>query len=1407
MRSRTLLVMLSGLALLTPPSLGQRTNPTYVDDSPAAADTLAQLPRLMAAGNAPEAARSLRNLLEREGDRVVASESDADLFVGVRERVHRVLLDSPELLEEYRNQVAPIAASMLEAGRVEEVERACLLTPAGFEAALRKTQQYLEAGAFDAALICLKQLEEHPDRREVRGAREAAGLAQAIARYVQREDARELARQWCAEAAVPFHDAPSIEPPALVRQPVFEPLATGVRPRASEIPPTPLWSVPLVPPEQLLAAQPNAALWMFPVAAGPHVIVNDGVSVRAFDRYTLEPRWTTADSSADEPLEQSLEDVVRFRGGQNLAAIIEDVNTVAIAGRVVIAVTGMAASSGREGDPRVHAIDLDTGRRIWSVDVSQEDPRLTDGSVRGPPVVSGSTVVVAVKKDAAIRRTMSTYLVGLDLASGTLVWVRQIGSAGTLPWNTQSPTAADAPVVVDGIVYISDRIGLHAAVEAATGRVRWIRRIAPPNFVALPPNRAWETRQPIVHDEHVYTLTSDLSMIVKLDRQTGKVVGRRPSSLFDNPSYLVRSGEWLVAVAPSRLAFIRIDDFDSGRVTPSERFPGALRSRVIAAGDRVLAPMADAVLVFDPAAPAAVPERIPLASTGTILAAPDQLIVVDDRALYSYVTVEVAERELTQRMAGAPDDPAPAVKYADFAFRAGLSDRIGAAAANALRIIDSDPLSTRSLDARTRLFGVLREAIDSALVERPASGAPRLSPSEVAELLPLLGRSATTSEQRVAYLMASGRHHEMSGEPVPAVEAYQSVLSDPALAGVEWSDRSLTVRADFEATRRVRAVIRSWGNQAYAPFAAECRALRDAMPTDAGTGEIEALARRYPGVSAFLWIEAARRYERAARTRHAAAAWSSALAAAESAYAAGVLDEGTNLAEAAGSLVLALEAAGRVSSAAQTLNRIVNAYPEIIPTTGWIPIDAPTLAADLSRRLGAVDRLPSIGLEFLPDIQVIRGAMLMRPEIHAGSMLASEHAVLISRAEREVSIWGADQSLSTATEGRGADAPWRLTRLWARSYARLEPALLRSDPEAVYFLWPNLSGAEVERVDVVGGRTRWRTGPFSSFFEADPEYVARILDQNQIPVRITTPHNGIVPLTQIIASIDAGVVALVERGGRVLALDAETGQPLSTTTTPVIRVYDAAASGGRIILAGLAGPIREDGTGTPMVLILDAATGREVSRVANLTEPPQWLRVADGRIVLSAREGLVCLSLDTGERLWVAPDPAGAATRETWALGDHLFILTPEGQLYAASMIDGRIRDGAIETGGRLNPFSLIAAARIGRRFAFMSSSGLVLVDESGETVGIDSLRAGNTLLPPVPTERFFLAISTQGYLRPDGLRAYDIHALSSESTRILSTRPIVLGGDPVDLRVLDGRVVLTAGGVTQVLFAPAEEP
>jgi len=1404
MRSRTLLMVLSGLALLTPSSLGQRTNPTYVDDSPAAADTLAQLPRLMAAGNAAEAARSLRSLLEREGDRVVSA--DADLFVGVRERVHRVLLDSPEVLEEYRNQVAPVAASLLESGRVPEVERAYMLTPAGFEAVLRLAQQRMEAGAFDAALICLRQLEEHPDRRVPPGTREAAGLAQTIARYVQREDARELARRWSGEAGVPFADRPRIEPPALAHQPVFDPLGAGVRPKASEIPPTPLWSTPLVPAEQLLAAQPNAALWMFPVAAGPLVIVNDGVSVRAFDRYTLEPRWTTADSHAAEPLAQSFEDVVRFRGGQNLAAIIEDVNTVAIAGRVVIAVTGMAASSGREGDPRVHAIDLDTGRRIWSVDVSQEDPRLTDGSVRGPPVVSGSTVVVAVKKDAAIRRTMSTYLVGLDLSSGRLAWVRQIGSAGTLPWNTQSPTAADAPVEVDGIVYVSDRIGLHAAVEAATGRVRWIRRIAPPNFVALPPNRAWETRQPIVYGAHVYALTSDLSMIVKLDRATGEDAGRRPAALFGNPSYLLRSGDWLVAVTPSRLAFVHFDEFDTGRVTPSERFPGALRSRVIAAGDRVLAPMADGALAFNPAAPAAAPERLSLASTGTILAAPDQLIVVDDRALYSYVTVEVAKRELTRRMASAPDDPAPAVKYADFAFRAGLTDRVGEAATNALRIIDADPRSKRSLEARERLFMVLRDAIESALVDRAAAGETRLSLAEVAELLPLLGRSAAGSEQRVAYLMASGRYHEMSGEPVPAVEAYQNILSDPALAGVEWSDRSLTVRADFEATRRVRAVIRSWGNRAYAPFAAECRALREAMPDEASTIEIEALARRYPGVGAFLWIEVARRHERAGRDRHAAAAWSSALAAAESAYAAGVMDEGANLAEAAGSFVLALEAAGRVSSAAQTLDRIVNVYPEITPTTGWIPIDAATLASDLSRRLGAVDRLPSIGVEFLPDIQVIRGATLMRPEIHAGSMLASEHAVLISRAEREVSIWGADQSLSTTTEGQGADAPWRLTRLWARSYARLEPALLRSDPEAVYFLWPSPSGAEVERVDVVGGRTRWRTGPFPSFFDADPEYAGRVLDQNQIPVRITTPNSGMVPLTQVIASMDSRMVALVERGGRVLTLDAETGQPLATVTTPVIRVYDAATSNGRIVLAGLAGPIREDGSGTPMVLILDAATGREVRRITNLTEPPQWLRVADGRIVLSAREGLICLSLDTGERLWVAPDPSGAATREAWVLGDHLFILTPEGQLYAASMIDGQMRDGAIETGGRLNPFSLISAARIGRGFAFMSSSGLVLVDENGETVGIDSLRAGNTLLPPVPTERFFLTISTQGYLRPDGLRAYDIHALSSESTRILSSRPIVLGGDPVDLRVLDGRVVLTAAGLTQVLFAPVEE-
>src|SRR5204863_8263479 len=97
-------------------------------------------------------------------DKVLEIPGDGDLFVSVRARAHALLLSNPALLERYRADQSRPAQDLLDTDP-ESVERTRLLTPAGFEGALRLAQEHLESARFEAARLVLEQLESHPDRR------------------------------------------------------------------------------------------------------------------------------------------------------------------------------------------------------------------------------------------------------------------------------------------------------------------------------------------------------------------------------------------------------------------------------------------------------------------------------------------------------------------------------------------------------------------------------------------------------------------------------------------------------------------------------------------------------------------------------------------------------------------------------------------------------------------------------------------------------------------------------------------------------------------------------------------------------------------------------------------------------------------------------------------------------------------------------------------------------------------------------------------------------------------------------------------------------------------------------------------------------------------------------------------
>lgn len=1392
----------------------QPENPVYADDSPAAADTLARVPQLVASGNHSEAVRALQALLDTEPHRVAPTPGDASLFVSVRHRVHEVLLGNPELLAMYRATRGPVAETKLAEGDVYGVETSYLLTSAGFEAALRIAQLQLEAGRFDSARLTLEQLEGHPDRRGVAAATAATLLAQ-VARYLDRDRVWAMARQW-ADDANAAQDPPRTPAPwpALAKATSFDPIGRGGKTMAlsnEEIPSRPLWSMSYVQHRTAFAesARPSRGpwlgLWIFPTATSDTIYLNDGLNIRAWDRYTLELKWDIVPQLGEGVDERAVAEA-RQRLQPATVRTVDDVATITVSGRRAYATTGIPVDGQRDGDPRLHAIDAQTGRILWSANLPMLDPRLTLTSIRGNALSDVDSVIVPLRRSVQTQRVVSVYLASLDAATGELQWVRPIGSAGALTFQ-RARGVAEGAILDQGVVYVSDAIGVYSAVESATGRPIWVRLIPQiAEFGQLDRGSPWEANRPLVVGDRVFVLPSGRGELLVLDRATGATVARRSVSPASESRYLVHVGDHLGIIGSTSARFLPLSNIEGGPLRSSDRFTDSTRGRAIVVGSQVLVPVLGGAVVLNPVEPFTPVRTLELHKPGMTIALGDQIVVADDDSLHSYLSWEAADRLLSRRMAEHPDDPRSAVSMAELAYRGGQAGRIGPAADQALAAISRDPLSERNRASRQRLFDALLEMVTVAQAGRAADptlqGASVLTLEHLDAIVSRLGRAAGTNEQQVSHLMSLGWLRRAQGRPRDAIEAYQQILTSQSLSQTRWASDSGTSRADAAATRQIKTLVDEFGPTVYAAFDAEARRELAALAPTASASEVEALARRYPvsSMASVLWIRAADAHLRGGRTSRAHGALFRALAAAESHRADA---NATKLGEAAGQLLTSLRDAGRTLTAAFVLERITRDHPDLVLSVRDVPIDTASLRESL--RAAHVQRLPRIGQEIDGDPQVIEGWAIMPSLSRSQRPTTTESVMLISTVSAEVALWGVNGALPAGvlpTANAGA-----LTRLWARSYEGRPPLLLRHEPGAVYLAWFTPQGTSVECIDTVSGASRWRTAPFSTLFPRDPALEQRLVDAAGRPVEFQSPLLGSVRVTDLVAAVGDGVIVLSERTGRTAVFDKETGRLVSAFTSVVGAVYDVAAGHGWVVIAGSADPPQAGNRpleSPPMVAVHDAATGAQVLAMSDLGDPIRWVRVIDASRLLIATDTRIVVSHPrTGDMAWEAVGGATLSTRDGWADGNRLFLLTADSMLHFASLDEGGLRDAPLETRERTDARMLTRASVIGNNVAFATSRGLVITGPGGEVLGIDAINAAQGMVPPEPSESLFVAAELAPRMYGQTVPVFPMHLLTSRSASLVRTHYLALRESPTAVAVLDAAVAITSANVTVVYSMP----
>jgi outer membrane protein assembly factor BamB len=1420
-------------------------NAVFVDESPAASDAIARAAEHVAAGNPEQAVRTLQKVLDERANEFVVSASDANLFEPVRERVHAMLLANPRLMSKYREMMGASALQMLDAGKFEELERTRLMTPQGLTGSLRLARRRVLDGEFDGAAITVLQLADHPDRAaEAKNVAEAAAL---VARYTARGPVRTRLNALLGDAAAPEVEAlatadakgrPSLgdgSPTPVVDDLVNQALGTGVFGDTS----FPIQPQRWAGDESALALLPAFAREMrcWPAVGERAVFFSNGQTVTALDRVSMRRLWSVP---AADLLKLPTDEQDRVNGGVRIppqAAREEVVQPALAAGEsLVVAVVGRDydSLSQTEGIEHLVGFDARTGSVRYTVPLRSLDEQLTDCYSRGPLMTDGRVVVVHMLKRQNQRRLIASVLVGVEATTGRHLWTRVVGSAGVLPF-TRMGSLTDGTSAANGIVYRYDRLGAVGAYTIAEGRPLWVRRIG--SKVSLESNQEpepWLMHRPLVTPAGVIVMTPDHDEVLVLDPASGFVTSRRKTAELGEPEYLTATPTHLVAVARMQLATVRLDQIETGPPKFSGRLGGSLgiRGRVTAAGDQIVVPLATGVSVLNAETPARGARTVTLDAPGSPLSLPEGLLVVDDARAHMYCTWAVAAAHLREQIAASPADAGPATELLVLAERASKPEEMLPAADSALAALGrpgTEADAARAVENRSTLVATLLRSVNRSIGQKVDQGGAKLDDAGVDGAIERAGRAAQTPGDRVAVLLATGDAQESRQKWPEAVDAYQRVLTDEALAstGAPGSRNGMT--ASVAAVERIARVVRAGGRASYAAFDARFNQDLAALgPQDAAPVEkLESLAATYPLARQLpaLWLSIADRYA-ATGTLQSKRAQARALErGVQAAERGGPGDADPVVAgELNGSLIRNLLDRTLLAAAADALSRAQSHFPSAALTVNGAPMTAEDVRGLIQRDMASARRWPRVGAPRDGRApQVIDGWVLMEPLIRAtggtgaGAGAGNSPFIVLHKGDdkrTQVALFGLKQGQLAGEAAEGAAGA--LTELWYSQSGSDPWTLVRTDARGALFFVGEQNGGRLVRVDAESGKVAWQTEPFGTLFPTDPP--ARFGGNGGAAQR-TSIGGELRSTAEIVLATDDRTVCMVERAGRCAAVDADSGQVLWTSRLAVTRIADATVSGGQLIAVGEYAQPQPDNK-VDRIALVDARAGTPLAVAAAPLTGVRYMRTTSrGDLVLGAGGTIVAINaadLETGKPAWTLTGHRAADAWEAWLLDDRLFLLGDDRTLWEVPASSGLAPAKPIDVQGRLDSRTAIAVWQTANgTVAFATGRGLALIDGKGSLMGADAVNAsegtvmpaviegGALLLTPSPQRQSGMMMMGEG--NGGSSAPWNLYRLDTAGAQMLSMTPVAFATPPLRMAVIDGRIAVSTSSGTVVIDAPAE--
>jgi len=867
----------------TSPLHAQIGSPVTVDDSPSAWELL-QRAQDQAATNPAEALRLIDRVLRESPTKLVPAErGDPDRFRPVRDVANELLLRHPELLERYRDSVGPVAERRLEAGELLDVERDSLLTRAGLDASLRLAQGDLEAGRFVSSIRRIQRLAGHPDLAANQAANEggaaaahaaviggmAAGLSQGdgplFESFVRTLDelqegpAGELAT--IAAAGRTALDRIRVEGRLPQR-------SVGVTPldRSSGLPagdsqwhllsaePTPkaLFMRSFNGRDEVARFQPRSVelmrargslLTVAPTIVDAMAYINEGTVVRAYDRLSGRARWARELPGFDGPADS---------GGAG------DIGSIAASGDSLVTYVGHAGAVGRSGGSHVVCLDRPTGAIRWQVPIARlgSGDELEGLFPHGAPLIDEGIVHVLARK-VNNRLESVTYMLALDLRDGSLLWRRHICSSSGVRLGGLRPFST--PVMDGGEIFVAVSTGAVASIDAATGDIRWLRRLPVPVRDPRYESEPWEIAAPLITSAGILTLAPDQTHVLLLSREDGSTLGEFPVGLADSwgqPRYFLHipaagDQQELVIAVGSDVACFAVDDLSTLRWALSTQLADepeliaderrGIRGRVQAVDRSLVVPMRNRVLLVD-ADSGRASTLVADSDPGIPLVVGPQLLLATHDSVRAFMPFDAAEAFLRERIDDDPSDPDRALALLSLATHAGRLDVAMEAGRLAKAALDAD-IAPNPADALRHPGG--RMELLQRLLRVDAAGLAKLD-QEGEALHALIGAVAEAPDERARHLLAYGEWLAGRGRVDEAARSWAEIVGDMALSRTLVADRRESRAAGITALARLGSLRRAQPRSGAAPGRAEADQALAALGTAASTEALIEITHRWP---------------------------------------------------------------------------------------------------------------------------------------------------------------------------------------------------------------------------------------------------------------------------------------------------------------------------------------------------------------------------------------------------------------------------------------------------------------------------------------------------------------------------------------------------------------------------------